>query len=534
AGTGGSVLTGKANPGLNAGAGAGCTGASCGRESAVASSALPRLSHRQWALTVKDLLMLDTVPAVTTFTNDPPSATGFDNEGGKLDVGQGLQSDYQSSAEALAAQVASDAAKLAKIVPAGLATGADAQAKGFVEGFGQRAFRRPLTAAESDRFVALFKQGPQLLPGREALSAGAELTIQAMLQSPQFLYRDEGGRPADASGVQTLNDYQIATRLSYMLWDSMPDATLFAAAKAGQLQDATKLENEARRLLQDRRAADKLDEFHRQLLELPRYDTLQPMGLPVGIGAALRQETERFVHDAVVEHDGGLKTLLTANYSFVNAAVASVYGLQGSFGNGFVRADLPATQRAGLLTQPGFLISRAGDTAPILRGVFINQKLLCADLPPPPVFTPPKLVGETRRERINSITGLGTCGESCHARLINPAGFPLEFFDNAGRYRAQDNGRPVDGSASYPFSDGDASYNGPVEWSRALVQSQQTHECYVRHWLEFGFGRGRAAGDAPLIQRVGDASRTRELSAKALLIELVKSPSFVSRRAEVQ
>ncbi|HEY2735650.1 MAG TPA: DUF1588 domain-containing protein [Polyangiales bacterium] len=246
----------------------------------------------------------------------------------------------------------------------------------------------------------------------------------------------------------------------------------------------------------------------------------------------MRTETERFIHDALFDHDGSLQTLLTANYSFVNSDIAKLYGLSGSFGSDFVRTDLDATQRAGLITQPGFLTYRSGDTAPILRGVFINLKFLCANLPPPPVFTPPMMTGVTRRERIDSVTGVGTCGEGCHAHLINPAGFPLENFDDVGRFRTMDNGEPVDAASSYPFKDGTQSYDGPIEWSRAIAASREAHECYVRHWLEFGYGRSYDDADAPLVQRIADASRQSQLSVKQLLVQLVQSPSFRNRASE--
>jgi hypothetical protein len=502
-------------------------------ESVVPSSAFPRLSHTQWARAVQDLLFLDAAPDTSGFTNDAPSSTGFDNSAGQLEVSPGLWADYQDAAEAIANQVAGDPTRLAKLLPGGLPASGDARISGFIAGFGERAFRRPLSSDEASQYVALFKQGAALVPGRDAFAAGVQVSLEAMLQSPQFVYRVEGsGKTAAAGLTMALTDYEIATRLSFMLWDSLPDAVLFSAAKTGQLHTAEQIATQADRMLKDARAADKLDDFHRQLLELRRYDTLHPTGLPDGIGAAMRQETEHFVHDALVDHDGSLQTLLTANYSFVNSDIAGLYGLSGSFGSTFVRADLDASQRAGLLTQPGFLTYRSGDTAPILRGVFINLKFLCADLPPPPVFTPPKMTGVTRRERVNSVTGPGTCGESCHARLINPAGFPLENFDNTGRFRSQDNGEPVDAVASYPFSAGPQSYDGPIEWSRTLAASPEAHQCYVRHWLEFGFGRAYAAGDAPLVRRIAELSRTSQLPVKQLLALLVQSPNFRNRAAE--
>jgi hypothetical protein len=502
-------------------------------ETSVPSSALPRLSHRQWAISVKDLLQLDTAPVVSAFASDPPAATGFDNNGGRLEVSQGLWTDYQAASEQLAEQVAKDPVQLTKLLPAGSPSSGDARAQAFIAGLGERAFRRPLTSAEAGVYLALWKRGPSLISGRDEWSAGAQITIQALLQDPNFLYRVEGPGSPDNQGVTVLSDYEIAGRMSYMLWDSLPDAALLSAAKSGELHTPEQLARHARRMLGDARATDKLEEFHRQLLELRNYDTLRVQALPAGLGAALRGETERFVRDVLIEQNGSFDRLLTASYSFVNQDLAMLYGLTGTFGTELVRAELDPKQRAGLLTQPGFLIYRSGDTAPILRGVYINMKFLCADLPPPPVFTPPKLTGTTRRERIDSITGLGTCGEGCHARMINPAGYPLEVFDDLGRFRSQDNGRPVDAVASYTFNDGThADYTGPIEWSRALAQSRQAHECYVRHWLEFGFGRAYAAGDRALVQRVADSSLTQRASVKELLVQLVQSPSFRSLKQE--
>lgn len=498
-----------------------------------ATSAYPRLSHRQWALAAQDLLRLDNPPDVSNFGKDAPAATGFDNTGGQLEVSQALWQDYQSASEMLAASVSADMDKLSRLLPSSLPSDPAARARAVVMSLGQRAFRRPLSSEERDMFVTLFDQAPALYPGRDTLSAGVELTLQALMQSPSFVYRPENQNPPDADGVVALSDHEIAARLSFMLWDAPPDQALVDAAGAGQLHTAEQIGAQAERMLADPRSADKIVEFHRQLLELRHYDTLRPAGLPDGIGQTLRQETEHFVRATLVDAAGSFADLLTASYSFVNADTADLYGLSGSYGSGLERAQLDPAERAGLLTHPGFLIARSGDTAPILRGVFVNLKLLCADLPPPPVFTPPTMSGVTRRERVESITGKGTCGEGCHASVINPAGFPLEYFDDQGRYRTRDNGEAVDGSASYRFSDGVKDVDGPVQWARALAQSQQAHACYVRHWLEFGFGRAYVPqADAPLVDRIADASRGLSRSVQQLLVSLARSPSFRTRKSE--
>jgi hypothetical protein len=518
--------------------GAGGTGAAAvggtqqALETVPASTAYPRLSHRQWALSAQALLQLDAPPDVANFSKDAPAATGFDNTGGSLDVSQTLWQDYQRSSETLAASVASDMAKLSKLLPAGFPSDDAARPKAFVASLGEQAFRRPLTAAEEQLFVGLYAQGPSLLPGRDALSAGAELVIQALLQSPAFIYRPENANPPDVSGIASLSDAEIAVRLSYLLWDAPPDAQLSAAGKNNQLHTPEQISAHVTRMLTDKRADEKMLEFHRQLFELRRYDTLSGKDLPEGIGTTLRDETEQFIRASLIDEPGTFADLLTASYSFVNRDTATLYGMDGSFESTLKRTDLNKEQRAGILTQPGFLISHAGDTAPILRGVFVNLKLLCAELPPPPVFTPPKMSGTTRRERVDSITGLGTCGEGCHAKVINPAGFPLEYFDNLGRYRTQDNGRPVDGKATYAFRDGEQEVDGPVEWARAIATSEQAHACYVRHWLEFGLGRAYAKEDAALVDRIAAVSHGEDKAVTDLLSLLAQSQSFKTRKSE--
>jgi hypothetical protein len=501
-------------------------------QAVVASSAFARLSHRQWALATQELLHLDSPPDVSGFSPDAATGTGFDNTGDRLEVSDALWFAYQSASETDAAQVAGDAAKLAKITPDALPEDAHERARAFVSSLGKRAFRRPLSDDERDSYVSLFEQAGPLFKGRDAFSAGAELTISALLQAPAFIYRVEQGKRPDEDGVADLTDQEIAARLSFMLWDTLPDAALSERAEAGSLHTPEQIAEEAERMLQSPLATEKLLEFHRQLLELTRYDTLHPAGLPADIGSMLRSETEHFVRGALVDHAGGFADLFTSSFSFVNATLAPLYGLSGDFDDAFKRVDLDPNQRAGLLTQLGFLISRSGETAPIQRGVFLNRKILCAMLPPPPAFTIPKSSGSTRRERIESMTGKGTCGEGCHARLINPAGFPLESFDDQGRFRSQDNGQPVDTAASYPFNDGARDYAGAIAWSRVIASSQQAHECYVRHWLEFAFERRAGDGDAALVTRIAESSRVDGKSVRELLTLLLQSESVRRRRSE--
>ncbi len=253
--------------------------------------------------------------------------------------------------------------------------------------------------------------------------------------------------------------------------------------------------------------------------------------LPADIGAKMRAEAERFVQDVAIDNDGGLADLLTSAHTFVDADLASLYGLEGTFDETFRRVDLDPARRAGLLTMPGFLASHAGDSAPILRGVFINLRVLCANLPEPPDFDPPVLEGQTRRERIDSVTGEGTCGASCHAQVINPVGFALENFDDEGRWRDEDNGATVNAAADYLFQVNSETvrWDGPQEMSRAIAESVDAHECYAQNWLEFGFGRGLDSGDLELVRTIGEGSRTESWSVKEILVALVDSVTFRTR-----
>ncbi|MEM1414216.1 MAG: DUF1592 domain-containing protein [Myxococcota bacterium] len=364
----------------------------------------------------------------------------------------------------------------------------------------------------------------------EPFTAGMAIVAETMLQSPHFLYRIEHG--ALEGGVIALDDHQLASRLSYLLWDTMPDAELFRAADAGELRSTNALAAQARRMLDDPRAEEKLLDFHRQLLDLHIYDDIRLDGFPATIGVTMREEAERFLSEVLFVERGGLNEVLTASYSFVDADLAALYGLSGSYGDALERAELDPTQRAGIFTQPGFMASHDGDAAPIHRGILINLKMLCTELPAPPVFDPLELVGDTRREQLDSITGEGTCGATCHAQFINPVGFAFETFDDAGRWRTEDNGFPVDATAQMVFQDGSRHrWDGPVELAAAMAGSQRVHECYVGNWIEYAFGRPLQIGDEGL--RQGLARESREgLGVKEIIVRLVTSELFTQRRQE--
>lgn len=495
------------------------------------SSAYPRLSHRQYDNTLTALFDLEEAPDLaTSFEADPRGSSNFDNDGTVLDVTPNLWSDYQRGAESMAQRALSDPAVMAAAVRD---NGGDRD--GFIAQFGQRAFRRPLSSAEETTYRELFDAGQTHRPGASAFDAGVAIIIEAMLQSPHFLYRVEEGPVQGATSAVpaehiALDDWQLASRLSYFLWDSMPDDALFAAAAAGRLTDGEELRTQALRMLEDPRADAKILDFHSQLFEFDLHGAVRSSELGENIGRSMRREAELFIED-VIDSDGGLNEILTSSHTFVDRSLANLYGLEGDFDETFQRVELDPTQRAGVLTHAGFLASHAGDAAPILRGVYVNLYLLCANLPEPPDFDPPVLEGTTRRERIDSVTGQGTCGQTCHYEVINPVGFALENFDDVGRWRDTDNGEPVNAEARYAFQVDleNVTWNGPAQMARAIARSADAHECYAQNWIEYGYGRAVSSGDLELVRTLGLGSREEGWSVKRLIVGLVDTLAFRTR-----
>ena len=298
------------------------------------------------------------------------------------------------------------------------------------------------------------------------------------------------------------------------------------------------------RLLGDPRARQAVSAFHAQLLGTSRYaDITRSVSLFPEFSAALRdsmkQEQERFVEAQIFTERGGLESLLTSPTSYVDANLARVYGLTGTFDSTFQKVTFTDGKRQGLFTQIGFLAMNATSTEsdPIHRGVFLNHKVLCAPLPAPPNVVPmlPRpdpAVPKTMRQRITEFTGAGTCGAGCHSTMINPAGFAYEHFDALGRWRDLDNGLPVDAADSYTFEGRPRAFSGAGGFASAMAEASMAHRCYAQHWVEFLHGRGLGAEDQAMIARVGELSWKEKAPVTQVLLLLVESESFKTRAVE--
>ncbi|HEY6723681.1 MAG TPA: DUF1592 domain-containing protein [Polyangiaceae bacterium] len=520
--------------------GAGGTGSGSPTE-AVEVPRVARLTHFQWANSVQDLLRLDERPTeVADFT--PDAIVGFDTNRSQLRMSGTLREDYERAAEALALRVVDDPEAVARLIPADAPTDPTARAQVFIESFGLRAYRRPLTSTEVSQYLTLFEQAAELVPDREAFAGGMLLAIRLFLQSPFFLYRTELGQEA-SEGRIALSGYEVASKLALAVTGSIPDEALLDAAAAGSLDPGSNqaaLDSEAQRLLATPRAKASALHLHTQALALSRYALIQKNSekypeFTTTTPASMRTSAELFL-DALYDAGGGLKSLLTSNEAFVDANLAPIYGVSGSFGSEFQRVDLTGLPRRGLLTQPGFLALFAGENQPdpIHRGVFVNQQVLCLDIEPPGVVLPelPAVVpDQTNRQYIDSLTGRGTCGQTCHATRINPLGFAFENYDPIGRYRTTDNGMTVDASGTYELDGADVMFSDAMQLADLLANSADAHRCYATHWLAYLNGSEVDSSADGVLDNLATLSNSEDISVQDLIRNLVQSNSFLTRSA---
>jgi hypothetical protein len=503
----------------------------------VQTSRLARLSRPQWANTIRDLLKLTDISDIEHEVSGD-ALIGFDNESDALYVTEQLRRQLFDASEKLADKVTADAAALARLVPADAPTDAAGRARAFVTSFGLRAFRRPLTDAEVSDHLALFDKGTTLYPGGDAFKSGVSLVIQAMLQSPHFLYRTELGTAAVAGKVP-LDNYELSAKLAFALTNTMPDDELFTAAAQGELTDPAAVAAQARRLVEGARGTAGIDNFNFQIYRLGAYDGIvRDAGtfpdFTTSAPQAMRKEVLTFL-DWIFTEGRGVKDFYTAPVGFVNSALAPLYGVTGNFSaDTFTKVDLDPTQRSGLLTQPGFLSSYITGNDPdiIHRGVFIATRLLCVELPAPDPNATPLIdlqPNMTNRERVEATTGAGTCGEGCHAGLFNPLGYAFENYDAIGKYRTIDHGKPVNAADSYTLDDNLKSFMNGVELSHLLAEAKETHGCYVRNMMSYLHGRLLAREEDEMVDYYARVSRAGMISLRDLELAIVTNETFTHR-----
>lgn len=417
-----------------------------------------------------------------------------------------------------------------------------------VDALGPRAFRRPLGDIERSQLVAMLWTSPP--QDASTVDDALRRFVSALLQSPAFLYRVERGEPTDAVAVARLDAYEVASRLSFLVWDAPPDDELRAMAAEGRLDDAAGRLEVLEVLLADPRARDGLGSMHAQWLELdslaqPFKDKSMFPAFNPAIGPLMLDEVAGFV-DTVVRHgDGRLHTLLTSRTTVAPPGVVFWYGEDAEVqpdepppGSpaGVEVVALDPQRRAGLLTLVSVMAAHAKTdrSDPVGRGATIRQRVLCQPLaaPPPDTPPPPELPepGASVREQLNVHSTDASCA-ACHD-LIDPIGFTLEPYDAMGGWRSEDPaGNPIDARGRVASSDVEGKLDGPVALAESLAASAQVQDCYATQWWRYAHGRVESDADADTLASLREAFAQSDGHIPTLLRELVRSEAFVHRRS---
>ncbi len=496
-----------------------------------------RMTRFEYDATVRDLLGDDTHPAAGFGAEE--EALGFANNATALTTSTFLAEKYLVAAEEISDRATTPLSKNVGCDPT--AIGDDACAAEFVADFLPRAFRRAVTADELDTYFALYQAG-RANP-EDDFRSGIRLVIEGALNSPDFLYRVElGGEPAGDGEHVRVTSYEMASRLSYFLWGSMPDAELFDAAEAGELDTNEGVLAQAQRMLNDPKARDAVREFHRQWLD---FDRVRNVGKSAGVfpewspelAERMVTEAELFVENTVFDGPGTLAALYTSNSTWLDADLAAFYGASGPEGAEFEPVSLPAAQRSGLLTLGAMLSFHAHSNAssPVHRGKFVREQLFCEILEPPP----PNLAVEpvepdpnaTIREKLIQHQTDPSCS-GCH-KLMDSIGFGFEAYDGIGRFRTTEAGKPVDDSGYLTATDVGGAFDGIAGLASKLTESEQAERCYVRQYFRYAYGRGEVAEDYCSFGELEDAFASTDGSVTSLLAALTQTDAFLYRRVEV-
>lgn len=441
----------------------------------------------------------------------------------------------EQAAYALAAQALSVPHR-AGLVPCAPAGARDSKcAEKFVRELSRRAFRRPPQAAEVARYVKLADEAAETLGD---FYQGLEFALAAVLQSPSFLFRVELGEPDPVDNARLrFTEYELATRLSYALWNTTPDEILLDAAERGEL--GATLAEQARRLLEHPRAARALDNFHSERLGLAELATLNKDPSLVG---ELSDELKRALRDDVLrtfaelgEPGRDFLRVFDARVAYVNAPLAKLYA-QPMAADALTRVELPeGAGRAGFLGKPAFLAltSHNIETSPTLRGRYIRERVLCQSIPAPPANVVPVLAepdpdAPTMRDRLRQHATDPACA-GCHT-LMDPLGLALEHFDAVGRYRDKDHGHALDTRGEL---DG-TRFDGAVELSKLLAEDPRTAECLVRQAYRYTLGHIEDSGEEPQIAELVAEFEASGHDLNALFQSLSTSAAFRYARKEGQ
>jgi len=501
----------------------------CVPQEAPGTVTLHRLNRLEFENSVRDLFGVGGHPAAD-FPPDP-GANGFDNNADALSMNYDLLDQVQKAAERIVTEALQGANHTALTSCSDPSTDAAICARESLGRLAPRVWRRPVTPEELDELVALagvaFAQG-------DALEQGLQLAWQAMIVSPNFLFRPELDPDPASPAPHPLTDYELASRLSYFLYSSVPDDELIAAATAGSLRTGIELERQTRRMLTDPKAASFVENFSEQWLGLrnlkdhaPSLDSASSFN--ESIRDNMRRETLDFFGSFVA--GGNSLDLLTADYTFVSPSLATYYGLASPPSADSRRISIADTPRRGLLGHGSILtVTSASDrTSPVRRGQWVLSRLLCSPPPPPPPEAQAQFdqVDQTasKREQMRQHRAKPEC-VGCH-RSMDPIGFGLENFDEFGTYRTTERGAPVDATGELP--DG-TTFDGAAQLATVLRADPRFPDCLSRNVFVYALGRETVDTDTCRLEGFKKDFGNYGYELKDLITTIVLSDAFRHRQ----
>lgn len=501
--------------------GAGDDGDDGDASASVSASGLARLTRLEYQRSVIAIFG-ETLLAEVNFDRLPP-----DGNIGRFETNAGLNVNIDSvDGYRLVAEDVGIAAGAAATTLLGCAE-SDSCVEAFIRDYGLLIYRRPLNDAELEVLTGFWATNR----AEGTLGDAMRMTVSALLQTPDFLYRLERGDDEDDDDVRRLTSYEVASRLSYFLWKSGPDKTLLDAAAAGELDTPEGIASQAERLIDDEKADDTILRFYKSWLGLDELEAhlVDNEAFPEfeGLRDDMEQETEDFLLH-VFRNDPQVSTLFSAEYSFASPQLAAMYGA-GVISNEDGALTLDPTQRRGILTQASYLTTHAKtpERAPIYRGTSLLVDVFCSALPPPPDVGTAIEFDSTAsaRQQIEDATGGNAC-RGCHS-TINPLGFLFENYDALGRWRTMDGEYPVEAAATVVGTDIDGDYDDAVDLIASLSDSEMVKRCVARQWMRFALSRPEGVEDSDSIEA---AAEQADGDMQALVGALTQTDAFRYRR----
>ena len=500
-----------------------------------------RLNRAEYDNTVRDLLGTSQTPGTTTFPDDAPQL-GFDNNGDLQTMSPVQFSLYQDAAESLAAEaIKVGSAERARLVTCDLTTGA-ACATTLITNFGLRAFRRPLAPSEVSSYVALMASAAKV---GATTDEQFRTVLEAMLVSPNFLFRPELDTDPTSLTPHLLSPYETASRLSYMIYRSMPDQALFDAAAAGALAKPADVQAQLTRMLSDPKGVF-AQTFASQWLGMSVVSTesFDPTLFPefnASLAKSMGQEVTAFFNEFVQQNEP-VTQLLTAKFSYLDNNLTQLYGIAPVTGSGLTRTALTTPQRGGLLTMAGVLAvtSYPTRTSVVKRGAWVLGQLLCAPPPAPPpnvpAFPSGPITATTQKEILAAHRADPGCA-FCHDSMDN-IGIAMENYDAVGAYRTQENGIPIDASGMFtgkiaePNGGTGPTFTGAEELAAAIAADPRFTPCIAQNTMTYALGRDLLATDGPYLGDITTAPSNGSLGVRDVLLNVIASDTFRMRRGD--